>query len=117
MSNNIRISETLKDLLYQAEEDAEKNSTYNQVDLCAALLALFFSSILTQSAFSIVLELTTIITDLEIPKDFDSCANLFLKSVNIKKIDYSKKWFCDNCNTETILIHQKQRMCQVCCGK
>jgi hypothetical protein len=116
-SNNSQISETLRNLLCEAEEFAEKNRNFNQTDLCAALLALFFSSKITQSAFSVVLNFTTIVTDLEIPKDFDSCANMFLKSLNIKKIDYSKKWFCDNCNKVTIPVHQKQRMCQICFNK
>jgi hypothetical protein len=103
------LNDSIKNLL--------NDKDFSKIDLYGALLSLFFSSKLSQSAFSLVLNFVELISEMDAPKDFDDCGNTFLKLLSEQKIAYSKKWFCKSCNLEVSLKTPKQRMCYICCKR
>ena len=106
--NHKDLHDSIKQLLNKDDNN------YSKTDLYAALLSLFFSSKLSQSAFSIVLNFIELVSDMDVPKDFNDCGNRFLKLVGEQSIAFSKKWFCKSCNVEVVLTHNKQRICNIC---
>jgi hypothetical protein len=54
---------------------ATKDASLEQ--LCAALLAVFYSTKMTQAAFSVVIEFVSLVSSLKIPKTFDGVAKGF----------------------------------------
>jgi hypothetical protein len=103
------LNDSIKSLLHDKD--------FSKIDLYGALLSLFFSSKLSQSAFSLVLDFVELISEMDAPKDFDDCGNTFLKLIGEQKIAYSKKWYCKSCNLEVNLNTPKQRMCYICCKR
>ena len=93
-----------------------ENEDFNEVDLSAALLSMFFSCKLTQSAFVTVLQFSKILSKANIPKDFDGCAKILLKEYG-NRIDFQKIWYCTFCNQKVNLSHHKQRACNICLKK
>ena len=111
------IEDSIEDLNFSIRELFTGEETFNQTDLYAAFLSLFFSSKLSQSSFSIVVGFVKLISDLQVPKNFDDCGNTFLKLVNDKAIKSSKIWFCLECNKKVELTQSRQRMCNICCTR
>ena len=105
-------SSKLKEIIFnQSEDDA-----YNEVDLSAALLSMFFSSKLTQSAFVVVLEFTKLFSKVNVPKDFNACAKILHKEYD-NSIEYTKVWYCSFCDIKVGLKYNKQRGCDICMKK
>ena len=91
---NKDLNESIKELLKKDDKD------YSELDLYGALLSLFFSCKISQAAFPIILSFVELISDVEVPKDFNECGNSFLKLLNEQKIAVSKRWFCKSCDVE-----------------
>jgi len=88
------LNESIKELLKKDDKE------YSEIDLYGALLSLFFSCKISQAAFPIILSFVELISDVEVPKDFNECGNSFLKLLNEQKIAVSKRWFCKSCDVE-----------------
>ena len=88
------LNESIKELLKKDDKE------YSEIDLYGALLSLFFSCKISQAAFPIILSFVELISDVEVPKDFNECRNSFLKLLNEQKIAVSKRWFCKSCDVE-----------------
>ena len=108
------IQESFSNIIAASEQE---NKHHNEIDLACGLLSTFFSTKITLSAFSTILDFLRIIKpEFKIPKSFNECSNLLLKSYS-DEIFFEKKWYCNNCDTYIILNHPKQRICNVCTNR
>jgi hypothetical protein len=81
-------------------------------EIAAALLSVFYSAKLTQSALSIVAEFASILVQQHLPNSFNQCAKIMFEESG-DSIKFEKFWFCKICN-EYSKITQYQRRCLKC---
>lgn len=86
----------------------------SELELCAALLSIFYAINVTQEGFKIVLRFTSLLVEpLRIPSSFDECVKVLLKHTD-DSIDSMKNWFCPVCEIITSLSNCYQRSCTNC---
>jgi len=94
--------------------DSRSEMRNTKIEMHAALLSMFFNANLTQSAFSTVVDFLNASYQADLPKNFDSIANKFLKELDVV-VDFTKTYTCSYCKTcIDRLSTPKQRLCSVC---
>jgi len=94
--------------------DLRSEMRNTKIEMHAALLSMFFNANLTQSAFSTVVDFLNASYQADLPKNFDSIADKFLKELDVV-VDFTKTYTCSYCNTcIDRLSTPKQRLCPVC---
>ena len=88
-----------------------KNLLDENLELCCALLASFFSGRMTQHALTVQLKLLNIVLEDALPNSFNE---LRAKNHLDDKIDFEKTWFCNKCKLYVVPVENKQRLCLVC---
>ena len=91
----------------------------NREEICASLLALFYSGKYSQTQFSMQLTLANILSSADIPKKFNSCAKVLLDKFRYKINDFDKEHYCTVCKRSTfepppILGSKPNRNCKTC---
>ena len=87
-------NELINDIIFENEELTQQQA--NEELVCASIFAVFYSGNISQSALSLVSELTRLFTGIKIPKKFDQ----ILKKNSSNNISYKKLWYCSNCKKE-----------------
>ena len=78
-----------------------------------SLIAMFFSTNLTQSSFKTVIELFEIITNQKLPNTFDKL-NKNLGGLAKDSFSYEKEYYCPSCKKIVVKNSSNQRRCQMC---
>jgi hypothetical protein len=100
---------SITDFIFESIKD-----DFNNQDLCAAYLCLFYSGGLNKTQLEKILELNNLIfTDKILPKSFNDCAKELLNKME-DTINYNKKWYCRSCKIFINLDKPSQRTCHIC---
>ena len=90
------------------------NFETSEFEVAAVMLSTFYAANLTQHAFSIVSDLIRGITAIDVPLNYDSCAQMVLRKFN-HSISYKKTLYCKECKNRVEIINlNKQRFCNIC---
>ena len=91
-------------------------NTFDELELNAILLTLFYETKMNQTSFASILETIKLFTNtllLILPKSFNSCATKLLNIFG-EKLEYSKLWYCVSCKKIVVLRNQYDRSCKTC---
>jgi hypothetical protein len=88
-------------------------NTFDELELNAILLTLFYETKMNQTSFASILETIKLFTNTKLPKSFNSCATKLLNIFG-EKIEYSKLWYCVSCKKFVVLRNQYDRSCKTC---
>lgn len=97
----------------------QTNDEKHKIANSAALLSLFYSGKLTQSAFKLACQCFSLLNrDLEnlIPKNYDQCADILLKTCD-EQINFTKTMYCRFCSTIIVDFDKSLRLCKICCNR
>ena len=90
-----------------------KNLLDENLELCCALLASFFSGRMTQHALTVQLKLLNIVLEDALPNSFNELRAKIMNHSD-DKIEFEKTWFCNKCKLYVVPVENKQRLCLVC---
>lgn len=86
----------------------------NEYDIHAALLAMFYSCKMRQSAFKTVLNLMRILSPYKLPASFDTCSTIFNNYFG-RELSFNKTWLCKTCNVRVSEVSNRFiRKCDEC---
>ena len=85
------------------------NTSTSLEEISAALICLFFATNMNKTQFNITLDLVSKLSHIILPKSFNACADLLMKTCNQKLNAFQKELFCNNC--ESIKSKEMGRIC------
>lgn len=92
-----------------------KQHVGSEEELCACLLNNFFAGRFTKHQFGLNLRFFKLFNGFPLPSGFDRCAEIAMNAVGVKKIPFTKRWYCSNKECPETFIElssSSQRKCQ-----
>jgi hypothetical protein len=93
-----------------------EENIFSDLELNSIFLAMFYNTNITQTGFCDIMKTMKMITNMELPTSFNSCAKKLLNTFG-DKIEYSKQWYCVTCKIFVDLSNQYMRNCKTCLKK